>query len=233
MSAHLPSGSTAVMARRVEPPDSLDFFPTPPWATRALMVHVLGKIYSPLSFCGWTALDPACGEGHMVEPLREYFGQVFASDVFDYGRGYPVADFLDRTHPLPRVDWIIINPPFNAAADFARRALDSAGHRGLAIFQRLAWIEGGDRHKALFSKRPPHFIAPFAERVPLHKGVWKPDGDSATAYAWFVWVRGMPYAPGETRVRWIPPTCRAELHLQADVIRWCPPAPMPLFEGEP
>ena len=30
--------STAVMARRAEAPDSLDFFPTPPWATRALFV---------------------------------------------------------------------------------------------------------------------------------------------------------------------------------------------------
>lgn len=28
--------STAVMQRRVEPLDSLDDFPTPPWATRAL-----------------------------------------------------------------------------------------------------------------------------------------------------------------------------------------------------
>ena len=28
--------SSAVMAQRKEPPDSLDFFPTPPWATRAL-----------------------------------------------------------------------------------------------------------------------------------------------------------------------------------------------------
>lgn len=33
--------STAVMQRRVEAPDSLDFFPTPPWATRALCEHVL------------------------------------------------------------------------------------------------------------------------------------------------------------------------------------------------
>ena len=29
--------STAVMQRRIEPHDSLDFFPTPPWATRALV----------------------------------------------------------------------------------------------------------------------------------------------------------------------------------------------------
>ena len=34
-------GLTAVMARRREPPDALDYFPTPPWATRALFRHVL------------------------------------------------------------------------------------------------------------------------------------------------------------------------------------------------
>ena len=34
--------SHAVMAQRTESPDSLDDFPTPPWATRAFVEHVLG-----------------------------------------------------------------------------------------------------------------------------------------------------------------------------------------------
>ena len=33
--------SHAVVARRHEPLTSLDDFPTPPWATRALMEHVI------------------------------------------------------------------------------------------------------------------------------------------------------------------------------------------------
>jgi hypothetical protein len=33
--------SYAVMAQRIEAQDSLDDFPTPPWATRALIEHVL------------------------------------------------------------------------------------------------------------------------------------------------------------------------------------------------
>ena len=67
--------STAVMARRHEPPDSLDYFPTPPWATRALCEHLdhWGKI-GPES-----AWDPACGEGHITRPLAEYFARVEAS----------------------------------------------------------------------------------------------------------------------------------------------------------
>lgn len=224
----LPAGARAIMASRIEPPDSLDFFPTPPWATRALMVHVLNKIHSPLSFCTWSVLEPACGEGHMAEPLREYFANVFGSDIFDYGNGYAVADFLDPSFRIPRVEWVITNPPYSAAEQFVRRCLDSQEvGKGVAMLVRLAWIETEGRYKALFSKRPPHVIAPFVERVPMCKGRWDPKGDTATAYAWFVWVRGMAY--GRTEVRWIPP-CRDDLHRQSDVERWCPPAPLPLFE---
>lgn len=224
----LPFGARALMASRVEPPDSLEYFPTPPWATRALMVHVLGKIHSPLSHCGWTALDPACGEGHMVEPLREYFGHVFGADIHDYGAGYPVVDFLDRSRDVPAVDFVITNPPFSAAVDFVARCLDSAVKRGVAIFQRLSWWESEGRYRDLFGPRPPHVVAPFVERVPLVKGRWDPAASTATSYAWFVWLFGLPY--GETRARLIPP-CKAKLHRQSDIERWCPPAPLPLFDG--
>jgi len=36
--------SHAVMAQRVEPHDSLDFFPTPPWATRALCEWIADRV---------------------------------------------------------------------------------------------------------------------------------------------------------------------------------------------
>jgi hypothetical protein len=38
------AGFTAVMAQRHEPPDALDHFPTPPWATRALFLYVLPSL---------------------------------------------------------------------------------------------------------------------------------------------------------------------------------------------
>lgn len=53
--------SSAVMQQRTEPHDSLDFFPTPPWATRALCAHV-----APIT--GHLAWDPACGDGAMDRP---------------------------------------------------------------------------------------------------------------------------------------------------------------------
>lgn len=229
MSALLPQGARAIMASRVEPPDSLEFFPTPPWATRALLKHVLGNIYSPLDFLNWTVLEPACGEGHMVEPLREGFGHVFGSDIYDYGAGFATVDFLDDRLKVPAVDWMATNPPFSAAVDFVLRCLNgSAVKRGIAIFQRSTWLEGVERYRSLFRDRPPSFVCPFVERVPLVKGRWDPDASTATSYSWFVWVRGIAY--GESRTRLIPP-CRQELHRASDVLRWCPPAPLPLFDG--
>jgi hypothetical protein len=46
--------SHAVMAQRAEAKDSLDNFPTPPWATRALIEHVLDAKASPQqAIAGW------------------------------------------------------------------------------------------------------------------------------------------------------------------------------------
>ena len=72
------------MAQRAEFKNSLDDFPTPPWATRALLEHVLPS-KGPLS--SMTCLEPACGRGHMSVALSEYFGKVISTDVFDYGFG--------------------------------------------------------------------------------------------------------------------------------------------------
>lgn len=206
-------GSTAVMARRREPPDSLEFFPTPPWATRALLRHVLPSALGGFHIC--SAWDPACGEGHMVEVLREEIALVHASDVFDYGRGYAVADFLDPgTRMSPGVDLIATNPPFRPALRFAHRALEQAPV--VALLLRTQWLEGEERYDGLFRERQPMVFAPFVERVPMTKGVWDPKASTATAYAWFVWVRGVaPSAPV-----WIPPGCRRVLTRRDDAARF-------------
>ena len=62
--------SHAVMAQRHEPTDSLDDFPTPPWATRALVEHVIGVDEVSSKKC----LVPACGRGYMATALKPYFG---------------------------------------------------------------------------------------------------------------------------------------------------------------
>lgn len=237
MTATLPRGGGAVMASRIEPPDSLDFFPTPPWGTRALFAHVLPA----LGVAGVsTVWEPACGCGHMADVIGEFTGgmPVIATDVFDYGFGmHKPVDFLDTsiTPTVYGVDWTITNPPFAPALHFTLRALELA-RVGVAMLLRLQWVEGEERYTSLFRDRPPTVIAPFVERLPMTKGRWNPEGGTMTAYAWFVWLKGVPArAPF-----WIPPGSRKGLTRPDDVRRFAGrgfgvelQAPTPLFEGAP
>ncbi len=80
----LVNGARAIMGSRQEPDDSLDFSPTPPWATRALIERVFPTMnISPASLT--SVHEPACGQGHMAEVLREYFTAVTATDIHGYG----------------------------------------------------------------------------------------------------------------------------------------------------
>jgi hypothetical protein len=229
----LTRGSTAVMASRHEPPDSLDYFPTPPWATRALCKHVLANHLNITSDSAW---DPACGEGHMSAVLAEFFAPVIATDIFDYSGADRAhwapgwlrsQDFLDEKANTPVVDWIITNPPFKVAIDFALRAIDLA-HVGVAMLVRTQWLESVGRYQRLFEPRPPTIFAPFVERVPMVKGCWDPTASTATSYAWFVWIRGEEYAPAIT-TKLIPPGCRNALTKPDDVKRFGKTVEAPLL----
>ena len=227
--------STAVMARRGEPAHSLDYFPTPPWATRALCEHVLPVAWPWGGVFAGGCLDPACGEGHMAVALGEYFERVEASDVFPYGFG-AVRDFLapdtldlQRAPPAERIGWVVTNPPFNKAEAFIARALAIAT-RGVAMLLRVQFLEAEGRWKRLFSVRPPQVVAQFVERVPMHRGRWDPSGSTATAYCWLVWLTG-PLAPRlGTQLIWIPPS-RAALTRRDDALRFNAAAAVPLLEG--
>jgi len=219
------AGFTSVMARRRDPPDALDYFPTPPWATRTLFRYVLPALGVETIASVW---EPACGEGHMAEIVTEFAsGQVIASDVFDYGYGQAPVDFVND-EPLARPEWIITNPPFVAACEFTLRARDLASE-GVAMLARTTWIESIGRYETLFRDCPPALYAPFVERVPMVKGRWDPDASTATSYAWFVWLNG---ASGSTRVFWIPPGCRRELARADDVARFAAWSLAPIAQSQ-
>lgn len=218
------NGARALMADRREPDDSLDYFPTPPWATRALVEDVLGAELG-LSLAGFTIREPACGEGHIAGVLEEYRPlQLWASDIADYsagGRQPPgwvgQRDFLDPGEAFGGTDWVITNPPFDAAAlQFVERAL-AVAKVGVAMFFRTQWAtEGVERYQRLFSVRPPTLMAFFSERVNLCKGRWDPDGTTATGYCWLVWLQRRPPQPPF----WIPPGRRVERWHDDDVMRF-------------
>lgn len=199
--------SSAVMQQRREPHTSLDDFPTPPWATRALC-NWIRDVWSPGPLT--VAREPAANRGHMVRVLEDYFSHVEASDVHDYGAGYPVADYLFGPAPDP-VGWTITNPPFRLAEQFILRALDSSVS-GVAVIVRSAFLEGVGRWERLFREVPPSDILQFSERVVMHRGRLSRTGSTATAYCWLVWRRGVAEP---TRFSWIPP-CRRELERVED-----------------
>lgn len=230
MSLLKPAGAGAVMASRIEAPDSLDFFPTPPWATRSLFKHVLTDLPRSL-----IVADPCAGQGHMVGVLRELFDQVIASDVFDYGQGHLIGSFVGQGAdvvelPAP-IDWFFANPPFNLAFDFLMRALELA-RQGVALLLRTSWVETHDRYHDVFEKNAPAYIAQFSERVPMTKGRWNPDASTATAYAWFIWRK---QRSNLCEFRWIPPGQRQALTLPTDRATYAAwsigeAAPAPLFD---
>lgn len=202
---NLQNRSQAVMARRQEPLNSLDDFPTPPWATRALMEKVLHKHVVKEMSCR----EPACGRGYMSKVLKEYFKEVLSSDVAEYGYGLE-QDFL-ANHTCKKTDWLITNPPFKLAEEFVAKGLNSTT-QGLAVLVRTMFLEGVGRHNRLFSKNPPSYVAQFSERVPIIKGRIDPKASSATGYAWIVWDKSKC---DETKVIWIPP-CRKTLEKNSD-----------------
>lgn len=214
--------STAVMQRRVKAPDALEYFPTPPWATRALCEFLLAQ-GEPLG--AQSAWEPACGEGHMARPLAEYFDAVRATDVFRYSQDHGICDFLDPFASAQPIGWVVTNPPFLLAEQFITRARECA-MRGVAMLVRTAFLESETR-ASLFAEHPPTWVLPFAERVVMLRGrliragavdPFNPQDDgrprkasTATSYCWIVWIAGQ----ADTRLRWLG-KCRQRLERAGD-----------------
>ncbi|MDR3495311.1 MAG: hypothetical protein P4L82_11990 [Ancalomicrobiaceae bacterium] len=214
----------AVAQARHSALDSLDYFPTPPWATRALVEFLASRSLWPLADASlW---EPAAGGRHMSLIFAETFRVVAATDVHDYGGLDGIGSFVGvgpdvASCPFAAgADWIATNPPFKLALEFFVRVFAEATH-GVALLLRSAWMEGVERYETIFSRHPP-IILQFAERVPMVAGRWDPDATTATPYAWFIWPKGpgwtMPANGGS--VHWVPPGARKRLTHVDDVARF-------------
>lgn len=166
-----------------------DFFPTPEWATHALIDNE--------EFHG-TIWEPACGDGSMAEVLKHTGCQVEASDLYDRGYGEVGIDFL-HTHRL--VDNIVTNPPYNSAEGFVRAGMAQSRHK-FALLLRLAFLEGANRQKTIFAATPPARIWVFSERITFYPAGAVQKGSGTTAYAWFVWDKQARAHSAE--LKWIP-----------------------------
>ncbi len=221
--------SSAVMQQRAEPHDSLDDFPTPPWATRALCEYVAR--YSSRRLSEMSVREPCANRGHMVRPLKEYFGGVLASDVHDYGAGFRQRDYLfGPANQLDRTDWTFINPPFRLAQEFIERALELSDE-GVVVICRSAFLEGESRYSELFARNRPSVVLQFCERVVMLKGrlirtgALDPTEDNphkkastATACSALIWFQRHRRDPhhGHSLFDWIVPGSRLRFEQPGD-----------------
>lgn len=169
--------------------DGADFFPTPAWATHALIDNE--------DFSGdiW---ESACGDGAMSKVLEQTGNTVISSDLYDRGYGEVGHDFLETWRRAPN---IITNPPYNAAEGFVRSGVKHAGKK-FALLLRLAFLEGANRQRTIFTDYPPSRIWVFSERITFYPAGAVQKGSGTTAYAWFIWDKD---APGKTELRWFKP----------------------------
>jgi hypothetical protein len=169
--------------------DGPDFFPTPAWATRALLDN------EPFDGEIW---ECACGDGEMARVLEQAGHKVRATDLYDRGHGESGVDFLAATRMS---DNIVTNPPYNVAEAFVAQGLKRA-RKKFALLLRLAFLEGANRAETIFLKHPPSRVWVFSERITFYmKGATR-TGGGTTAYAWFVWDKSA--RPG-TELRWLKP----------------------------
>jgi hypothetical protein len=213
--------------RRRSKKSGSDYFPTPPWATRALC----RKLAPCFDLASLSALDPACGGGHMSAPLGEYFESVRSTDLYDYSAEFaacePGHDFISPSlDPEIVADWIITNPPFVIGEAFLKRALSRA-RVGVAFFVKVQFLEGISRFLSVYNVTPPSAVFQFAERVPLVTGKLDPKAATNQSYIWVVFVRDPAASLAFSRqvagpaLGWIAPSRRA-LERQSDY-----PAPDP------
>jgi hypothetical protein len=173
--------------------DGPDFYPTPRWATHALMDNeqFRGDVW-----------ECACGDGAMAEVIADAGNRVVSSDLYDRGYGEVGVDFptARRRHAN-----IITNPPFNSAEGFVAAGLQCA-ERKFALLLRLAFLEGANRANTIFHKNPPSRVWVFSERITFYMKGAETAGSGTTAYAWFVWDKAHA---GPTELAWFKPGYKA------------------------
>ena len=168
---------------------ALDYYGTDPSAVRSLLAR------EPFSHKVW---EPGAGHHNIVNELKAKGYEVKASDIFDYGFGDEMIDFLKCGEPFGGD--IVMNPPYCDAEKFVSKALSLVGDgRKVAAFLRLQFLEGQGRYERLLKNNPPRRIYVYSKRQVCSKtdNFLEP---SAVAYMWSLWEKGWH---GNPEIFWI------------------------------
>jgi hypothetical protein len=186
------NGSFKPTTKRSADLEGPDFYPTPRWATFALIEN------EPFDGDIW---ECACGDGAMSRVLEQTGNVIESSDLYDRGYGEVGHDFLKSSRRRAN---IITNPPFHSAEGFVGACLRQAETK-FALLLRLAFLEGANRANTIFHVHPPSRVWVFSERITFYPKGAKIAGSGTTAYAWFVWDKNHA---GPSQLAWFRPGYR-------------------------
>jgi len=194
-----------------------DYYPTPAWATEALLGWSR-RAYGP----DFEVLDPCAGDGAILRVAKARGFVVrraieirpeMAPALHEVATSVTIGDALR----LPKVsgvciDWVITNPPYSLAREFIE-AWRPLAHLAAFLLRlnffgskgRSAWLRGAGRpaHVLVLDRRPA-FVAvckgaktikgcgatyPLGTKGRCECGGSIADGTDSTEYAWFVWER--------------------------------------------
>jgi len=146
----------------------LDFYPTPPDVTHALMLFMD-------NWRNMTIWEPAAGDGAMANVLRQYDNEVFETDIAT-GQDFLTYELDINMYP----NAIITNPPFFLSEEFIRTALGITP-RVAMVFKSQFWH--AQKRLKLFREFPPRYVLPLT---------WRPDfgggGAPTMEVLWTVWA---------------------------------------------
>lgn len=152
----------------------LDYYPTPPEATQALLPHI----------ADWprSVWEPCCGDGAMSKVLEAAGYDVLSTDLVDRGYGAGKEDFFEFVFPFAPYLSVVTNPPFNRADDFIQHAC-AIGVERMALLLKINFWNAAKRLNAWGTWRP-RMILPFTWRLDF-TGAGSPHTDCM----WVLWDR--------------------------------------------
>lgn len=168
-----------------------DYYATDPKAVKMLV---------ELEKFSHNILEPACGEWHISETLKESGFEVLSSDKIDRRYG-DCLDYLDDVNFFH--NWhgdIITNPPYSLANEFLVKSMDILRDEWkLAMLLRIQFLEWVKRKK-LFDLYPPKTIYVASRNIRCAKN-WdfKNATGNASTYCWFIWEKWFKWSP---EIKW-------------------------------
>lgn len=168
-----------------------DAYFTPAWVTLELTKFIGDRLRKRLAGPRIWIWEPACGNGAIVNVLRNIGFRVYATDIAVYD-GFAPDDLIDFMAPkldLERIaahcGAIITNPPYDKAEEFVERALVHTSRGGIVcMLLRHEWDCAASRGR-LFSP-----MGNFAHKLVLTKRPrWSAENKASPRhnFAWFIW----------------------------------------------